>query len=768
MGCVNMQPMEIRTSRPAFTAALGQDGQGAAFLAFVATDTGTAALRVVPLDECGALAAPAERVAQAPGILEAHLASDEAGRLLAIWSQPSSGGVMQLHESTRLAVGKWTAPRPLSSLPGASFAATVIRDAAGRPWCLFQGGANGQQQVHVTWKAGGQWAFPQRITDGDGHTFAPAACRFGQGIRAVWDGRIDGRYGVYMREFEIEPRTGRYEPQATVACAEGLLCGASIIALNDEHSLLVYEDAQPDWGRRNRVIRADREEMTAGNFLHARRHLRAVRIGPEGQALLADDLDAHLEAALPSPSRGSACLGRDGRGTVFLAYRQIVDLRSALPERGFVQALTCWRDGAWQPPVVLQDGGGLSRMPASFLTRADGRLLLAYAERRAEEFAVRVVEVSGPGRAGGATAETWPAAGAFAPMRLTEPDPPRRTAPLTLNGSPDDPVLLWGDLHRHTEISACRWWIEGMPQEAYRYALQAANLDFLALTDHAWYLQNRDARALDFLLACAYGLPGRFTTFCAYEANFEPGEGHVVVLSGDMDPEVPVFRDRAELFDRLVGTGAVVVPHHMGDPAFPYGWAGHSDALAPVAEVFQPYRTAFEQPGAPAPSTAWADEGNAAVPESTMLHAWRAGLKVGVVASSDHLSTGGAFAGVWARTNTRDAILEALRRRHCFAASARIELAFWAGAHFMGDAADLPPDGPREVTVRVRCRGEAALDRAELLCDGEVVHTFRPARRGRSLDARVTVPVPPGEHFHYARVFQQDGQMAWSSPIWLR
>src|SRR5262249_59249733 len=48
--------------------------------------------------------------------------------------------------------------------------------------------------------------------------------------------------------------------------------------------------------------------------------------------------------------------------------------------------------------------------------------------------------------------------------------------------------IVRGDLHRHTEISMDGA-IDGSLYDLYRYALNAANLDFIAVTDHnygAW------------------------------------------------------------------------------------------------------------------------------------------------------------------------------------------------------------------------------------------------------------------------------------------
>src|SRR5207248_8087377 len=49
--------------------------------------------------------------------------------------------------------------------------------------------------------------------------------------------------------------------------------------------------------------------------------------------------------------------------------------------------------------------------------------------------------------------------------------------------------LWYGDLHRHTDISLCFSPIDGTIDDAYRYAIDAAPLDFLGITDHTHDLE---------------------------------------------------------------------------------------------------------------------------------------------------------------------------------------------------------------------------------------------------------------------------------------
>jgi hypothetical protein len=66
--------------------------------------------------------------------------------------------------------------------------------------------------------------------------------------------------------------------------------------------------------------------------------------------------------------------------------------------------------------------------------------------------------------------------------------------------------------------------------------------------------------------------------------------------------------------------------------------------------------------------------------------------------------------------------------------------------------------------------GTNLLDRVEVLRDGAVVHTERPAAPATELRFAWQDPAPrrgQKASYYYVRVLQRDGQMAWGSPFWV-
>jgi hypothetical protein len=67
----------------------------------------------------------------------------------------------------------------------------------------------------------------------------------------------------------------------------------------------------------------------------------------------------------------------------------------------------------------------------------------------------------------------------------------------------------------------------------------------------------------------------------------------------------------------------------------------------------------------------------------------------------------------------------------------------------------------------VRVSGTAAIKQIDLIKNHAFIYTTRPDTRQARYDY-VDKQSVPGESWYYVRVLQEDGQLAWSSPIWIR
>ena len=102
--------------------------------------------------------------------------------------------------------------------------------------------------------------------------------------------------------------------------------------------------------------------------------------------------------------------------------------------------------------------------------------------------------------------------------------------------------------------------------------------------------------------------------------------------------------------------------------------------------------------------------------------------RLGFEASSDHVSTHISFAVALAEDHSRQAIFEAFKQRHCYAATDNILLDVRSGDHLMGD--EFATEGP--VTLKVSVHGTAPIQRIDVIKDSVYAYSTEP-QHGRRL-----------------------------------
>lgn len=152
---------------------------------------------------------------------------------------------------------------------------------------------------------------------------------------------------------------------------------------------------------------------------------------------------------------------------------------------------------------------------------------------------------------------------------------------------------------------------------------------------------------------------------------------------------------------------------------------------------------------------------------------------------SDQVQYNPGLTGIIAKSYTRDAIFDALYRRSCYATTGeRTLLGFYVAGQPMGS--ELSTQAKPGLIVNRHLSGYVAgtkiITLIEILRNGEVIHTINPHSYhcdysyddsedlptvtldgGKSSEGVARLPFV----FYYLRVTQEDGNMAWSSPIWV-
>ncbi|HEY3839336.1 MAG TPA: DUF3604 domain-containing protein, partial [Bryobacteraceae bacterium] len=108
--------------------------------------------------------------------------------------------------------------------------------------------------------------------------------------------------------------------------------------------------------------------------------------------------------------------------------------------------------------------------------------------------------------------------------------------PTTIRTAAPADAIYWGDIHTHTMYSDGR----GTPDETYDFGKRVSALDFTAVTDHAFLVEDwmwDDIRKS----AARFNQPGRFVSFLAYEWSgmSDVGGDHNVYTS---DTDMPLIR----------------------------------------------------------------------------------------------------------------------------------------------------------------------------------------------------------------------------------
>ncbi len=193
-------------------------------------------------------------------------------------------------------------------------------------------------------------------------------------------------------------------------------------------------------------------------------------------------------------------------------------------------------------------------------------------------------------------------------------------------------------------------------------------------------------------------------------------------------------------------------------------WRDNDPALEPVAEIYQGARTSYEYEGAPKSATPGDRHarGSGYQPQGFLWRAWEKGLRLGIIASSDHGSTHISYASVYAAAPTREAIVAGIKKRHTFGATDNIILDLRTPDHFMGD--ELSQTDPPALLIKAI--GTAELSELAIVKDLKFVYVNDP--EGTEVQFKwQDRDFGPGTHLYYVRVQQTDGQIAWSSPMWV-
>jgi hypothetical protein len=217
------------------------------------------------------------------------------------------------------------------------------------------------------------------------------------------------------------------------------------------------------------------------------------------------------------------------------------------------------------------------------------------------------------------------------------------------------------------------------------------------------------------------------------------------------------------LYDHLKELGGICASHTSATTGMGTDWRDNDAQAEPVVEIYQGDRNSYEALGAPRVARR-PDEGIAGFqPYGLVWNALALQYRFGFQSSSDHISTHISYGVVLAERHDRAAILDAFRKRHCYAATDNILLDVQSGEHVMGDEFDA--DGP--VRLRVLVHGTRPISRVDVIKDFSYVYSTEPRSERVEFEWTDEEPRTTGLSWYYVRAIQDDGELAWGSPFWI-
>jgi len=699
------------------------------------------------------------------------IAATPNGWIHAAWSQ-REGSEFQIYMSTR-ALGRWTTARRMSS-PGAShLSPRLASDARGHLALVWQALRNGQSAILARVFDDRTWSAESPISEGSGNAWTPSLGFGGGKLWFAWDSYNTGAYQIYARE------VGGGVQRVTIG--ESFSVRPTIAVNAQGVPIVAWEESDPLWGK-DFAFLTDRR----GTTLYRNRRIRAAML--DGAAW--KELPGDVAHSIPLDQRRflqQPQLALDGSGRLHLAFRARTSAATA--------RIDYWASGGrWESFITRLEGD--QWIPAAPMSSSTGRN------------GMRVALAASPDRlyaAWSTDQRPWPQ-GRYGDLEVLHSSLPltgapsnfRGLRPLTLLAAPQQPHpteaedverirahrirlngktyrILRGDLHRHTELSGDGSG-DGSLEDLYRYNLDAAAMDYAHVADHQmgndelynWWITQKSSDL--------YYMPQRFVPLYGYERSVRYPNGHRNIIWAERGkPVLPIREPEAS---GRVNTGPVLFPYlqatngiatsHTSATEQGTDWRDNDPSAEPIVEIYQGFESSYEHEGAP---RAW-KPGDKAVhqgmrPAGLVWNAWAKGYKLGVQASSDHVSTHSSFACVLVEEFTRAGLLDAMRKRHTYAATDAIIVDFKAatssGVALMGDATTSSTT-PKLI---VKVMGTAPIQQIDLIKNNTYIHKLSPGGKDASFEY-VDASLGEGESFYYIRVQQTDGQLAWSSPVWIK
>ncbi len=726
---------------------------------------------------------PVRLTNQKGDVFRTSIAQDTDGRIYIVWSE-RQGAAWHLYQ--RVYDGSnWTTRTQITSQNSPNVFHKLIQTSNGLR-LIWVGHENGLSYLYMAANSPSSgWSQPQRI--GGPSVWMPEAAADREGnLHVAWDSYQNGNYDIFYRRIAAGGVPAAIEQITT---SPRFQAHASIAIDNLDRPWVAWDESGANWGKD-----WTHNDQFRSTVLYKDRSIRiAVKDGgswkaaPDFTPAVPDRLRRYWQ--LPH-------LAFDRTGRVWVLFQMRTDATNNREDFWCAGGLwdlylTTLDNGVWRSAALLPQStgrnesvfqivGGNDRAWMTWTT--DGRVFRPANGGFQAPTTVHYDVFEGQASA--------PAPSASAPLspfieRLEHPqvvhpnerEDVQRIRSYRTNVSGTDYRILRGDFHRHSDISNDGSG-DGSLEDYYRYMIDVAAMDTGIITDHnmggdAEYNWWRTEKSYDL-----FHIPNGYTPLFGYERSVNYPNGHRNVVfdhRGVRTLPVGAAENRGE-----VNSGTLVYPYLRQNRgiSMPHSlatgqgtdWRDNDPQLEPLVEIYQGYHAAYEYEGGP---KAESQNNHLLVhgsyePAGFYWNALAKGYKLGVQASSDHISTHTSYAMIYTPASDRTQIVDSMRARHAYAATDNIVLDFEAVdmrgvSHLMGDIFT----APRGLKLRTRVHGTDTITHVDVIRNNAILYTA-PGSENKDTDFEYVDESPlQGTNWYYVRVTQIDRNMAWSSPVWV-
>ncbi len=697
------------------------------------------------------------------------VAVDGQGNVWVTWSQQREGNWDLYQRRWSAKTNQWSAIERLTKEAGADINVVATRDSKGRVWWAWQAWRGDNFDILL---ASAETSQPVRVAGTAANEWSPAIAADSAGnVYVAWDSYAAGNYDVFVRRFGAKAGeavavadTAWFETRPSLACDGG------------DRVWVAYEEDEPNWGKDYATADVNRPVGNLGTPLYLNRRVRVKVLEGERSLIPAGDLAEALDELGDRP-QSFPRVAADGAGNVWLFLRH-----HARPTRAgelWAGSVTRYDGRRWRLAQLLPSSDYiLDNRPALAVWKGGGVVAVYSSDARLRtvpggpENDLYAAVLRGSKAEAPALAADTATRAAAAPVHPREAEDIARMRAYRIEAGGKTYRLLRGEFHRHTEFTSHRDQDGGL-EDMWRYGLDAAAMDWIGNGDHdngrgreyVWWVIQK--------VTDMFHHPPHFVPPFTYERSVLYPNGHRNVmfsrrgvrplprgpLPGTPEEGAP---DTKLLYAYLRHFGGICSIHTSGT-RMGTDWRDNDPEVEPVVEIYQGHRHNYEHYGAPRSATPETQIGGYQ-PAGYVWNAWARGYRLGVQSSSDHVSTHMSYAVVLAEEASREGVVDAFRKRHCYGATDNIVLDVRAGEQLMGD--EFKSKTP--VRLSVKAIGTQPIRRAVVIKNNGYVYETGPA--GNTLEFEWQDGEQPAGTvaYYYVRIEQADGQLAWSSPVWVR